>query len=181
MEVQHRFCSIPLPSSRHDNIYVCGWFYCLARSGKIAKYGVHFPCISAHTRMHKQSVKFSVGKLGRSFYQRSFVVLQASTQIRCYDVARWCNDRMRRWCACVLRDSMKQLFMRRVHAEKTWISRLLGSRAKQFLLGLCAARVIYPVSITNCFILSRRERAHMYKCRERAHIHRRLFEKIRVY
>ena len=62
-------------------------------------------------------------------------------------------------CACILHGSMKQLFMRRVHAEKTWSNPLSGSRAKQILLGLCAARVIYPASITNCCILPCRERA----------------------
>lgn len=47
---------------------------------------------------------------------------------------------------------IQQLFMRRVHAEITWISPTSGSRAKQILLGLCAPRVIYPACITNCRI-----------------------------
>ena len=60
------------------------------------------------------------------------------------------------FCVAVFRQS----FMQRVHAENTCISRCLGSRAKPILLGLCAARVIYPVSITYCYILSCRKQAH---------------------
>ena len=58
-------------------------------------------------------------------------------------------------------DSILQSFMRRVRAEKAYKNIIPGSRVKQILLELCAARVIYPFSITDCKILSQGGGAEM--------------------
>ena len=50
---------------------------------------------------------------------------------------------------------MLQSFMRRVRLENVYRKIIPGIRVKLILLELCAARVIYPFSITDCNILSR--------------------------